>query len=73
MAEILKLAELLQAHRESQVNIGSGWINAKLYVQGTPEREFCSEFGLRQNLRRAALKDVELFVRRKHVRWRFGG
>jgi hypothetical protein len=24
-------------------------------------------------LRRAALKDVELFVRRKHVRWRFGG
>ena len=72
MAEILKLAELLQAHGESQVNVRSGWIDSKLHVQRTPERELCSEFGLRKNLCRAAFKDGELFVRRKHERWRFG-
>src|ERR1035438_7416126 len=71
VAEVLKMFELAQQDRVPQVQIGSGWIEARLHPQrfARSERtfEFGAQFGFLNNLRRALLDVCQLFVNRWKV------
>ena len=49
MAEVLKLAHLVEEHRVSQVKIRSGWIEAGLHLKRPTARQPILEFALRQD------------------------
>ena len=50
MAEQLELAELLQRHGVSEVDVRRGGIDAEFHAQRTPEPEFFEQFLFGQDL-----------------------
>ena len=66
MAEILKVLELAHQHRVAQVQVGRSWVEPRLHTQ-RPSRftaffQALAKVGHADNLRRALLKQVHLFV-----------
>ena len=66
MAQILELAQLAQGHGVADVDVGGRGIHAELDVQGHATLEFLQKRGLGNDVRRAGLDDVQLFLRSKH-------
>ncbi|CAB4675674.1 unannotated protein [freshwater metagenome] len=66
MAEVLKLAEFAQNHREPKVDIGCG----RVYTELDPQRLTCaqllSEVGLRDHVDRARCQNLDLVLNACH-------
>jgi len=63
MTEILKLPQLSEDDRVAEVNVGTGWIDTEFDAQRPAKREFFTQFGLADNLRRPLFQRGERFVR----------
>jgi hypothetical protein len=48
MPEILKLAQLLEHHREAEVDVGGRWVDPQLDAQRSAQGELALEFSLRE-------------------------
>ena len=44
MAQVLELAQLVQQHRVTQVQVGRGGVESRLDTQRTPGLQACGEF-----------------------------
>ena len=60
MAELLKLAHLIEEHRVPEVQVRRGRVKARLDAQRLPFFKLAQEFGLDQHFARTALDFGEL-------------
>ena len=60
MAEVLRLAQLVQHHRVPEVDVGRGRVEAELDAQRLAAGELLRELRLDEELVRAAPEDVEV-------------
>ena len=66
MAEVLQLAQLVDQHRVTEVQVRRGRIEARLDAQRFTRLQSVDQFGLDQQFFAAAFDDFELFFQRWH-------
>jgi hypothetical protein len=72
MAEVLELPELLQRHREPEMDIRGGRVDTEFDVQGPAKTQFAEQFRFADDLSGSAFEELKLLFRGFHGQSKMG-